>query len=285
MTFGQAYQKGKQMLGEAGVESPAFDAVCLFSAAFGMDRQAMIVHAGEEAPPDGEALFFSQIAQRTRRRPLQYILGEWEFLSLKLRVGEGVLVAREETELLVRVAAELLKDSPGPRVLDLCAGTGAVGLGLAGLLPDANVTCVELYEAAFSYLRQNIEAAGFENVRAVRSDILDEAAASRFSGFDAIVSNPPYVKTGELSTLQTEVQREPATALDGGEDGLVFYRGLAALWLPRLNDGGVAAVEIGEGQEAAVSALFEAAGLSQIEVYRDFNGINRVVSGILRKRR
>ena len=285
MTFGQAYQKGKNILKKAGVESPAFDAVCLFRAAFGMDRQAMIVHAGEESPQSGEELFFAQIAQRAQRRPLQYILGEWEFLSLKLKVGEGVLIAREETELLVRVAAELLKDRPGPRVLDLCAGTGAVGLGLAGLLPGARVTCVELYEAAFSYLRQNIGASGFQNVRAVRADILDEAAALRFSGFDAVVSNPPYVKTGEIPTLQAEVRREPAAALDGGEDGLDFYGGLAAFWLPRLNDGGVAAVEIGEGQESAVSALFEAAGLSQIEVYRDFNGINRVVSGILRKRR
>jgi len=202
-------------------------------------------------------------------------------MELTLQVGEGVLIPREETELLVYTAADLLKNRERPRILDLCSGTGAVALGLASLLLNAEITAVELYDQAFTYLNVNIRETGLQNVTPVQLDILNPQNAENYSMLDCIVSNPPYVTSGELPTLQSEVRSEPHTALDGGMDGLVFYRAIASLWLPKLKHGGAAAVEVGEGQAAEVAALFQAAGLTDIRMVKDFNAIERVVAGTM----
>lgn len=281
MTLGEIYQKGKGALVRAGNESPAFDAGCLFQKAFGLDRQALILHSGEPGNAAKVEDYIKMIEERACGRPLQYILGKWPFMELELNVGEGVLIPREETELLVYTAAGLLKNSVKPQIVDLCSGTGAVALGLASLIPDAQIAAVELYDKAFAYLRMNQKDTGLEQVTPVRLDVLNPNSAALFSELDCIVSNPPYIKAEELPTLQTEVRREPQTALDGGTDGLVFYRAIANLWLPKLKHGGAAAVEVGEGQASEVAELFESAGLSQIHIFTDFNQIERVVSGIL----
>lgn len=280
MTIGEVYRQGKSALVAVGNEAAAFDADCLFQKAFGLSRQERILRAPEPAEVERAARYRAFAAERAGGRPLQYILGTWPFLGLELRVGEGVLIPREETELLVRTAAERTGGLPGPRAVDLCAGTGAVALGYALLRPDARVTAVEWYGEAFSYLLENIRESGRNPVEAQRLDVLDPASAERFSGLDAVLSNPPYVRAGEIPALQPEVRREPHTALDGGADGLVFYRAIARHWIPRLRPGGVAAVEIGEEQARAVSALFASAGLVRLRVDRDFNGLERVVSGI-----
>jgi release factor glutamine methyltransferase len=280
MTIGEIYHLGKSRLAQARNESPAFDAACLIKMIFGLDRQQLILRSGEPADDGKKEEYFQKIEERASGRPLQYILGRWPFLDLELAVGEGVLIPREETELLVRTAAELLKKHASPRVIDLCSGTGAVALGLASLLPQAEVTAAELYGEAYAYLTRNCKELGYKNVTSVRLDILDSGSAKRFTALDGIVSNPPYVKEGELVGLQTEVKREPQTALSGGADGLDFYRAIALLWIPGLKPGGIAAVEIGEGQAEDVRALFEQADLSEIKIYRDFNGIERVVTGI-----
>lgn len=278
MTLGGAYREGSRLLAEAGVESPSFDAGCLFRKAFGLDRVQRSLHSMEPADPERTECYLRTARERAGGRPLQYILGEWPFLGLTLEVGEGVLVPREETELLVKTAAEMLKAEPLPRVLDLCAGTGAVALGLASLLPGARVTAAEKYGEAFSYLTRNIARTGLNAVSAVRLDALDPAAAEGFGWLDGFVSNPPYVRAGEIAALQREVRREPREALDGGEDGLLFYRAIAGIWLPKLKPGGAAAVEIGEGQAKDVTGLF-GGYLDDIRTCRDFNGIPRVVCG------
>ncbi len=283
MTLGEIYQQGKGVLFKAGNQSPAFDSVCLFQKVFGLDRQALLIHSNESADAAKTKEYLELIYERAGGRPLQYILGKWPFMQLELYVGEGVLIPREETELLVYTAAELLKSVNSPKILDLCSGTGAVALGLASLLPQARITGAELYDKAFYYLNRNIEETGVQNVTPVQMDILNPQSAETLSALDCIVSNPPYVTTGELPTLQTEVQNEPQSALDGGADGLVFYRAIAALWLPKLRRGGVAAVEVGDGQAAEVAKLFEAAGLAKIDIIEDFNCIERVVCGIWQK--
>lgn len=280
MTLQQVYQQGRIALKQAGIESPAFDAMCLFRRVFCIDRQTLLLHGERLAPEERKQEFLRLVKQREEGRPLQYILGEWEFLGMPLSVGEGVLIPREETELLVYTAVELLGGCPAPHVLDLCAGTGAVGLGISSLLPHARVTCVELYEDALTYLKKNNEVFGQGRVTIVRGDLFDPQSAEQFRGLDALVSNPPYICTQELATLQSEVQKEPSTALDGGDDGLDFYKAIARLWLPRLRPGGIAAVEIGETQGQQVARLFLGAGLKQIQVLRDFNGLDRVVCGI-----
>ena len=279
MTLKEVYIQGKMQLQKAGIETPAFDAVCLFEKVFKLDRQGLILHGGKTAQDAEAEKYIALIARRAQGEPLQYILGKWTFLGMELHVGTGVLVPREETELLVETALGLLAGKFSPCVIDLCAGTGAVALGIAQGMPDAEVCAAEYYPEAFRYLQKNIAGTGFP-VKAVQMDILAPESVGRFSGFDAVLSNPPYIASGELPGLQREVQREPQTALDGGKDGLLFYRGIAKLWLPKLKSGGIAAVEVGEAQAEAVMDLFREAGMKQVRAERDFNGILRVVSGI-----
>lgn len=293
MTFQEAYRRGRTELEKAGIETAAFDAVRLFQYVFGLDRQALILRGGEDCGP-GLDRFQRLIRERAKHEPLQYLLGEWEFMDFSLAVGKGVLIPREETELLVYTAAQRLKEERStwqdpkrrPKAVDLCAGTGAVGLGIASLIPDTEILCAELYPEAMYYLRENIRRTKKWNVIAEKLDILcpesPRQAAEKLGavgGFDLILSNPPYINTGELSGLQQEVQREPQTALDGGEDGVLFYRAIAQLWLPLLSDGGVAAVEVGETQGTEVKLFWEKAGLQKVEVLQDFNGLDRVVIG------
>lgn len=281
MTLHEVYLEGKNRLQKAGIDSPAFDAVCLFEHVFGLGRQELLIHGQEPADSAKIQQYDQEIAQRGEKRPLQYILGQWEFLSMKLKVGEGVLIPREETELLVHTAVELLTGKENPLVYDLCAGTGAVGLGVASLVPSARVICVELFDSAFQYLSENITQFGDGRVKSIHADVLDESSPALLLPFgrpDLILSNPPYVESDMLLSLQDEVRREPQTALDGGGDGLLFYRKLAELWLPLLENG-AAAVEIGENQAEAVAGLFESAGLSPVKLLRDFNGLPRVICG------
>lgn len=278
MNIGEAYRSGKKRLEKAGCESPSFDAGCIFQKVFGLDRQQRIMRSAENADAGKTSEYLSLAQERAGGRPLQYLLGEWPFLDLTLEVGEGVLIPREETELLVRTAADLLRGREAAEIVDLCSGSGAVALGLASLLSGVNITAAEKYTGALAYLRRNIEKTAIPGVRAVELDVLNPAAAQKFSSLDAVVSNPPYVCAGEIETLQAEVRCEPREALDGGDDGLLFYRAIAKIWLPKLKPGGIAAVEIGEGQAEDVKKLFSGM-LEDLHVYRDFNGLERVVSG------
>ncbi len=278
MTLGAVYRAGRGRLRRAGNESAAFDAGCLFRKAFGLDRQQRVLHAAEPAGSAQARRFFAMARERAAGRPLQYILGEWPFLGLVLEVGEGVLIPREETELLARTAAEMLAGEKAPLFADLCAGSGAVALGVASLVPGARAAALEKYPAALRYLKRNVARAGLAGVRAVEADVLDPAAAERMPALDGVFANPPYVRAGEIPGLQEEVRREPREALDGGPDGLRFYRAVARLWLPRLKPGGAAAVEVGDGQAGAVCRLFSEA-LEGISVRRDFSGVARVVAG------
>ena len=263
-------------LTEVGCEDAGFDARCLLEDLGGLPRGQM----ADDTPltADQYATLTAALTQRAEGRPLQYILGQWEFLTLTLKVGEGVLIPRPDTEVLCQVAAEKLAGKPAPRVLDLCAGSGCVGLGVASLLPDARVTEVELSDDALVYLQQNVAAYPAYAVTIRQADVLRDYGD--FDGpYDAILSNPPYIPTADLSGLQREVQREPHMALDGSGDGLLFYRTIAEHWCEKLAPGGICAVEIGIGQEADVMALFTAAGLKNVGFEPDLAGIPRVVYG------
>ncbi len=281
MTYRELYLKAKSVFSARDIDSPGEDSLALVKAFFGLDRSALALRGQECPAPERERDFLKAVEERAARRPLQYILGEWEFMGLSLRVGEGVLVPREDTAVLAETLAERLQGVPEPVGVDLCAGSGAVALGLCTLLPHAKLTCLELSEQAFSYLEQNLAAYPQYKICAKVGDVLRKETAESFppQSLDFIASNPPYIPSKELSILQPEVQREPAMALDGGEDGLVFYRALCALWLPRLKPGGVLAVEIGEDQGKTVSALFASHGLTKIELRQDWAGLDRCVAG------
>ncbi|MBR0447160.1 MAG: peptide chain release factor N(5)-glutamine methyltransferase [Clostridia bacterium] len=258
----------------AGCEDAAFDARCLLEDFGGLPRG----QAAEDTPlTDAQlAALTTALAQREAGRPLQYILGQWDFLALTLQVGEGVLIPRPDTELLCEAAAERLRSVSAPRVLDLCAGSGCVGLGMASLVPTTTVTAVELSDEALPYLRANVARYPQYAIAVRQGNVLTDY--TDFDGpYDAILSNPPYIPTADLAGLQREVQHEPKMALDGAEDGLLFYRMIAEHWCDKLAENGFVAVEVGIGQAADVAALFTACGLENTEVLTDLGGVQRVV--------
>ena len=258
----------------AACEDAAFDARCLLEDFGGLPRGGM----PSDAPLTAEraAMLERMLCRRETGEPLQYILGEWEFLNLTLRVGEGVLIPRPDTELLCETAAEKLKGWQNPAVLDLCAGSGCVGLGVASLCPTAQVTAVELSEAALPYLRENVSRYPHLSVTVRQGNVLTDW--TDYGMYDAVLSNPPYIPTADLAGLMREVQYEPKMALDGAEDGLLFYRVIASEWCSHLRDGGFCAVEVGFDQAERVAELFRAAGLKNVAIFPDLAGIPRVVA-------
>ena len=279
ITAGEWYRKIEKLLKEAGGDSPAFDALCLLEDIGGVGRGGLPAAEKQTLSAQQGERLREAADQRAAGRPLQYILGQWDFLTLTLSVGEGVLIPRPDTECLCLAAADRLKGSQSPRVLDLCAGSGCVGLGVASLVPGVQVTAVELSEKALGYLQENIARYPDWQVEAVQADILHDAG--RFPDkVQAILSNPPYIPRRDMPSLQREVQWEPAMALDGGQgDGLLFYRAIASDWLDKLLPGGFCAVEVGIGQAASVAALWKEHGLQDIRIFRDLGGIERVVMG------
>ena len=269
------------LLAAAGCDSPEFDAVCLLEDIGGVPRGYVPSWQERELSPEKAQAVWDAAQRRAAGYPLQYLLGQWEFLDLTLKVGEGVLIPRPDTEVLCETVAQMLRevfpDEPAPRVLDLCAGTGCVGLGIASLCPGAVPTCVELSEAAWPYLTENMRRYAALGGRALRLDVLRDPPPAVCC--HALVSNPPYIPTGDLAGLMREVQHEPRMALDGSADGLLFYRAITTRWLSCLLPGGICAVEVGIGQAEEVAALFAAAGLIGVTCIPDLGGILRVVKG------
>ena len=279
-TVREAYEQGKHTLSLAGLDSPAFDALCLFERAFGIgNRATLAIHGGEPADK-GQLEQFNELIRRRTREPLQYILGHWEFDGMELAVGEGVLVPREDTLALVESACHWLTGRPSPRILDLCAGSGAVGLAIARRIPDASVVCVEKSADALPYLRRNIEVFGQGSVSCVEGDVLIPPSSDRFrEKFDCLVSNPPYIPSRDIEGLAWEVQCEPRMALDGGIDGLVFYNAFCSLWMPLVRDGGLVAFEIGYDIREGVTEIMRKSGIHYIRAAKDFGGIDRCIFG------
>jgi protein-(glutamine-N5) methyltransferase, release factor-specific len=279
----EIYSKTKKELSFGGVEFPAEEASLLIGHFTGISRTELLTHPEKPISDETVNAFSKAVSDRISGRPLQYILGNWDFMSLRLFVGEGVLIPREDTIVLVETAARLIRESDEPLVqgVDLCAGTGAVGLGIASLLPNINITAIELSDKAYPYLLKNCNAYADFKVNPVQGDILDSNLPKKlfYEPVDFIVSNPPYIAEEEISGLQKEVQREPKMALWGGEDGYDFYHGIAEIWIPKLREKGFIAVEIGETQAEKVEEIFEEAGIKDIKCCRDLGGLPRAISG------
>ncbi|WP_394967129.1 peptide chain release factor N(5)-glutamine methyltransferase [Candidatus Allofournierella merdipullorum] len=277
----QAFDEARKRLEAAGVEDAAFDAAALVATQAGEGWRWQDPELDETALARLEAL----TARRAAREPLQYILGRWPFLDFELQVGPGVLCPRADTELLAEEGAKRLAGKSSPAVLDLCAGSGCVGLGVKRLCPAARVTCLEKSPEAFQYLERNAASAlpGFDAARpavtCVRGDVFEYQRQLAPESLDLILSNPPYVTDGEMEQLAPEVRREPAMALRADHEGLAFYEHIAPAYLPALRPGGWLAVEIGWQQGAAVQAIFRAAGYETVACIPDLEGRDRVVAG------
>ncbi len=282
LTMIEYYRRAKARLAEVPVEAPETEALLLCEAFFGIQGRAALTAHGDSLPSEQAAADFTAAVAQRGDRPLQYILGEWEFCDMKLRVGEGVLVPREDTATLVELAAEALRSVEKPRVIDLCAGSGAVALGMAQLLPNAEFVCAELSEKALPYLHENIERYAPGRVTVVTADVLKPPVLSDIlapGSFDAIVSNPPYICTDEIPGLARELHQEPYMALNGGADGLEFYRAITDSWTVLLKSGGRLAFEIGAEEFESVKGIFVRCDLTDIAFKKDFAGIKRAIIG------
>lgn len=292
----------QQRLAAAGCPDADFDARELFRLATGRDPRL-----SERILTEEQAARLETLCQRREsREPLQYLCGRWPFLDFELAVGPGVLCPRADTEVVAEAAAQTLAGCAAPKVLDLCAGTGCLGLGIKRLCPTASVTCVEKSPEALHYLVCNVRTAlrslpqgSTEDVleedeptlgsgllgiaalppaaQAVEGDLFDYWRGLPEGGLDLIVSNPPYLTASEMEDLQPEVAKEPAMALAAGEDGLDFYRALARHYQTPLRPGGTLALEIGWQQREAVCALLQAEGWTQIRCIQDLGGNDRCV--------
>ncbi len=279
MTARELLREAKCALLESGTapEDAAFEPRLMLERA-GVSRMAQLTEPNAPLPEAAVCAVREMLRRRTAGEPLQYILGSWEFCGLEFDVGEGVLIPRSDTEILVQVCADYLSGRKGALAADLCAGSGCVGVALARLC-GCRVTSVELSERAFGYLERNIAKNGAGAlVKPVCADVLSEQTARGAGTFDIIAANPPYLTAGDMQSLQREVRFEPEMALFGGEDGLDFYRALLPLWAKSLKAGGLFAVEIGMGQENDVARIFTQNGIAP-QLAKDNSGIYRVVYG------
>ena len=270
----EALREVEARLTAAGCPDADFDAGELFRLVTGQDARLADRPLTAEQAAKLEAL----TARRATREPLQYLCGSWPFLDFELAVGPGVLCPRADTEVVAEAAAQMLAGVQAPKVLDLCAGTGCLGLGVKRFCPEADVTCVEKSPEAFRYLKKNaVSALKQGTARAVEGDLFTYWHGLPEGELDLIVSNPPYLTAAEMQQLQPEVAREPAMALEAGEDGLVFYRALAEHYQNALRPGGALALEIGWQQREAVTALLAANGWVDIACRKDYGGNDRCI--------
>ena len=265
------------MLQASGCPDPDFDAVELTRLVTGQDPRLSETPLTEE-----QAARLARLAAlRFERRPLQYIEGKWGFLDFEVQVGEGVLIPRQDSEAICLKAIDLLKGQAAPAVLDLCAGSGCLGLAVKSRCPAARVTAVEKSAEALPWLQKNAAEAlpGFDaahpalNVQ--QGDVFQWNKGQAEGQFDLILANPPYLTAEEMRTLQPEVEFEPAMALDGGEDGLDFYRHIAKAYRPLTKPGGWLVMEFGWQQWELVKALLEAAGWQDVQRILDAEGRDR----------
>ena len=271
------YIKLRGILSEAEIEAPGLEARLLIEGVTGMNRASQIANSNSEISGEIQEKLISMAQKRAEHLPLQYILGKWNFMGFEFKVGEGVLIPRDDTEVLVGLCLDYLKASDGKTALDLCAGSGAISVAL-DKLANADVTAVELSDKAYNFLLENIKGT---NIKPHKGDIFECYRDFEAKSFDLIASNPPYIKTDEIEALQTEVGYEPKTALDGGADGLDFYRAIARRWTPLLKSGGAMAFELGEGQAEYVGGLMADHGYINIKTAKDLGGTDRAIIGIL----
>lgn len=272
MILSEAFNYGVYFLSSNGVDEAEFKSLCLVCHLAGIRNSEYEAHKS-----DGIIMKkFADLLWRVKSgEPLQYIIGKWDFYESEFYVGKGVLIPRPETEELTELVIKKAKTLDNPVVLDLCSGSGCIGISVAKAVPKAVVYCVEKSADAMFYLLKNAE--GVQNVKIISADIKEPPVLPEA---DIIVSNPPYIKTDDLKSLQKEVQFEPQLALDGGADGLDFYRIIADKWKSHIKNSGSLYLEIGDDQGIAVYEILEQQGFKEIEIIKDLYENNRIVKAI-----
>jgi release factor glutamine methyltransferase len=279
MIFGEWLKKGEARLSVGPhAERAKQDAELLLRHVTGLDRAALLTRGTEALSTSMAATYGELLERRLGGEPIQYIVGETEFYGLRFRVNRDVLIPRPETEHLVEKAIALAERFERARIVDVGTGSGAIAVALAHALIEAEITAVDVSDAALAVAKENAQLNGVERRIRWRSGDLLEGLAERF---EIVVSNPPYVPGGDRDSMAVEVREyEPGLALFAGEDGLDVYRRLIPASFDALVSGGWIALEIGYGQAAGVGGLLEASGFVQVEFTRDLQGIERVAAAL-----
>ena len=273
MNYTEAFLMGMQKLKEAEIGEAQLDARLLLEEVCGTDHNTLLCHGDREVSEAEEEQYRKALEQRAVHVPLQHLLGYQDFMGLRFQVNEHVLIPRQDTEILVEEAMRYLHD--GMRILDLCTGSGCILLSLLHYSNDCEGTGVDISKEALQVAALNAELLG------IKADFLKSDLYEKVTGkFDLLVSNPPYIERKVIPTLMVR-EYDPYIALDGGEDGLDFYRRIIGGAQDYLKRGGQILMEIGSGQAQVVSELLREAGFKEIDVCRDFAGLDRVVSGRL----
>ncbi|CUH95477.1 Release factor glutamine methyltransferase [Propionispora sp. 2/2-37] len=274
-TIGTLLTWTKQYFGEKGVDNPRLDAEVLLSHILGKDRLYLYVHFDQPLEQAELAAFRETVKRRARREPVAYITGSKEFMGLSFAVNRSVLIPRPDTEILVEAVLKRLQGRGNPSILDLGTGSGAIIVSLLSKVPLAAGVAVDISDQALTVAKQNaVTHQVMERLELKRGDLFELLEKSVF---DVIVSNPPYILDEDLVRLEPEVKYEPHGALSGGPDGLIFYRRIIGGMALHLKPEGFGALEVGEGQAAAVAQMAAANSMVVEEIIKDYAGIDRVV--------
>lgn len=273
----ELYRNCVQKLKENGIHDAEFDTMCIFQQVF--REKNPLFKPNEETTNSYIYKVYNDVEYRCKGKPLQYVLGEWDFWKYTFMVGEGVLIPRPDTETLIENILDICRkhNINSPKILDLCSGSGCIAITLDKEIPCSEVWAVEKYDEAFEYLAENIKLNN-SDVKAVKADVLSTETAGKFRDFDIIVSNPPYLTAEEMCDLQKEVQAEPQSALFGGTDGLDFYRIITEIWRYSLKTGGYICYEFGMNQHDAVAEILKLNNFINIKFTEDASGIIRTAT-------
>jgi release factor glutamine methyltransferase len=284
-TYNDIYLASRRKLRAAGIAAHDLEARLIVAYAAGKSKEELISSSRMfVTDPAVKRAVDAMLARRLAGEPVAYIVGEWEFYGIPMTVDESVMIPRIDTELLAEVAIKLMKRRGWQtRIIDLCAGSGCVGLAVAANVPNCRIVLSDISERALAICRVNMLRNNLSrHVTAIEVDVM-EAPPALLGAFDAIVSNPPYIPTLDLQALDVSVRDyEPLTALDGGPDGLYFIRAIATNWAALLKPAGNLALECGAGQAEAVREILEDSGFKDIKTFADTLGIERVVVGTLK---
>ena len=281
-TYNNLYLDIRQQLRRSGVEAATLEARELVCFGVGKSRAELQRDGGLYASPELERQVRELVERRLAGEPVAYLIGEWEFYGLPLDLSNDVLIPRPDTEVLAEQAIEYCGEIGECRVLDLCAGSGCIGLAIGAQVPLARVTLGEISDAALKICRQNIRRNGLSGrVVPLRMDAMEKPDKS-LGEFQCVVCNPPYIPRGDIDSLDSSVKDyEPRLALDGGEDGLDFYRSMSERWRECLSPGGRLYFEVGIGQADEVLRIMRGQGFGDLQIVKDLHEIPRVVFGTL----
>ncbi len=275
MNYKDAYLNGTEKLTRAGICEAKLDARLLLEYVCETDHSVLLTHPERELTADEQERYENAIERRSSREPVAYILGTWDFMGLSFKVTSDVLIPEQDSEFLVEEALRHCED--GMKVMDLCTGSGCIGLSILKFTNETHVTCTDISKTALLVAKENADKLGLgDRVNFLKTDLFPEDNSKKY---DLIVSNPPYIRSDVIETLEPEVKDfEPRIALDGSKDGLVFYRRIADEAPSYLYSSGYLIMEIGFDQAEAVKEILEKKGCYHgIEVIKDFSGNDRVI--------